>query len=85
MKKKINTYVNEDNITLVESLLEVTLFAIDGLTMQQLCKMFNNTEQTIRKRIKMVNKNYKIIKIDDTHKPYKYYVDIDTLSKFESK
>ena len=85
MKKKINTYVNEDNITLVECLLEVTLFAIDGLTMQQLCKMFNNTEQTIRKRIKMVNKNYKIIKIDDTHKPYKYYVDIDTLSRLENK
>ena len=53
--------------------------------MQQLCKMFNNTEQTIRKRIKMVNKNYKIIKIDDTHKPYKYYVDIDTLSRLENK
>ena len=85
MKKEINTYVNEDNITLVECLLEVTLFAIDGLTMQQLCKMFNNTEQTIRKRIKMVNKNYKIIKIDDTHKPYKYYVDIDTLSRLENK
>ena len=66
-------------------LVRSNFFAIDGLTMQQLCKMFNNTEQTIRKRIKMVNKNYKIIKIDDTHKPYKYYVDIDTLSRLENK
>lgn len=51
--------------------------------MPQIVKITGYTEQSIRKMIKGVNKEYSIIKINKEHKPYKYFIDIDAVDAID--
>lgn len=84
MKEKIIEFFDSKYQYLVEVLLQVTLFSIgDGLTMSQIVNITSYTEQTIRKMIKHINREFSIIKIDKTNKPYKYTIDIDNVSQIK--
>lgn len=83
MLKKICDYLDNKYKMLVELVLQITLFGVDGFEMSQLVKITNYTEQTIRAMIKVINKKYNIIKIDKQHKPYKYSIDLDVVSGLE--
>lgn len=79
--KKLYKYVDSKYQLLVELILQVTLFGIEGFTMSQLVKITNYSEQSIRAMIKKINHEDNIIKIDQQHKPYKYSINLDVISK----
>lgn len=79
--KKLCKYVDSKYQSLVELILQVTLFGIEGFTMTQLVKITNYSEQSIRAIIKKINHENNIIKIDQQHKPYKYSINLDVVSK----
>ena len=79
--KKLYKYVDSKYQSLVELILQVTLFGIEGFTMTQLVKITNYSEQSIRAIIKKINHENNIIKIDQQHKPYKYSINLDVVSK----
>lgn len=79
--KKLYKYVDSKYQSLVELILQVTLFGIEGFTMSQLVKITNYSEQSIRAMIKKINHEDNIIKIDQQHKPYKYSINLDVVSK----
>lgn len=79
--KKLYKYVDSKYQLLVELILQVTLFGIEGFTMSQLVKITNYSEQSIRAMIKKINHEDNIIKIDQQHKPYKYSINLDVVSK----
>lgn len=79
--KKLYKYVDSKYQSLVELILQVTLFGIEGFTMTQLVKITNYSEQSIRAIIKKINHEDNIIKIDQQHKPYKYSINLDVVSK----
>ena len=81
MIKKLCKYVDSKYQSLVELILQVTLFGIEGFTMSQLVKITNYSEQSIRAMIKKINHEDNIIKIDQQHKPYKYSINLDVVSK----
>lgn len=83
MLKKICDYVDNKYEMLIKLILQITLFGVEGFEMSQLVKITNYTEQTIRAMIKVINEKYNIIKIDKQHKPYKYSIDLDVVSKLE--
>ena len=74
MVKKLCKYVDSKYQALVELILQVTLFGIEGFTMTQLVKITNYSEQSIQAMIKKINHEDNIIKIDQQHKPYKYSI-----------
>lgn len=80
MMAKIKKHINSKYAGFVEVILQVTLFGIDGIVMEQLVKITGYTEQTIRTIIKNVNQEYNIIKIDKEYKPYKYTINMDKIS-----
>lgn len=51
--------------------------------MSQLVKITNYSEQSIRAMIKKINHEDNIIKIDQQHKPYKYSINLDVVSKLK--
>ena len=67
----------------VKTILEITLFGIEGFLMSDLVKTTGYTEQSIRSIVKTINKKYLIIKINKEHKPYKYSIDLDVLSNLK--
>ena len=79
--KKLYKYVDSKYQSLVELILQVTLFGIEGFTMSKLVKITNYSEQSIRAIIKKINHEDNIIKIDQQHKPYKYSINLDVVSK----
>ena len=81
--KKLCKYVDSKYQLLVELILQVTLFGIEGFTMTQLVKITNYSEQSIRAIIKKINHEDNIIKIDQQHKPYKYSINLDVVSKLK--
>ena len=81
--KKLCKYVDSKYQSLVELILQVTLFGIEGFTMTQLVKITNYSEQSIRAMIKKINHEDNIIKIDQQHKPYKYSINLDVVSKLK--
>ena len=83
MIKKLCKYVDSKYQSLVELILQVTLFGIEGFTMSQLVKITNYSEQSIRAMIKKINHEDNIIKIDQQHKPYKYSINLDAVSKLK--
>ncbi len=83
MLKKICDCVDNKYEMLIKLILQITLFGVEGFEMSQLVKITNYTEQTIRAMIKVINEKYNIIKIDKQHKPYKYSIDLDVVSKLE--
>ena len=83
MVKKLCKYVDSKYQSLVELILQVTLFGIEGFTMSQLVKITNYSEQSIRAMIKKINHEDNIIKIDQQHKPYKYSINLDVVSKLK--
>lgn len=52
MVKKLCKYVDSKYQALVELILQVTLFGIEGFTMTQLVKITNYSEQSIQAMIK---------------------------------
>ena len=83
MVKKLRKYVDSKYQSLVELILQVTLFGIEGFTMTQLVKITNYSEQSIQAMIKKINHEDNIIKIDQQHKPYKYSINLDVVSKLK--
>lgn len=83
MVKKLCKNVAPKYHSLVELILQVTLFGIEGFTMSQLVKITNYSEQSIRAMIKKINHENNIIKIDKQHKPYKYSINLDVVSKLK--
>ena len=83
MVKKLCKYVDSKYLSLIELILQVTLFGIEGFTMTQLVKITNYSEQSIRAIIKKINHEDNIIKIDQQHKPYKYSINLDVVSKLK--
>lgn len=83
MVKKLCKYVDSKYQSLVELILQVTLFGIEGFTMTQLVKITNYSEQSIQAMIKKINHEDNIIKIDQQHKPYKYSIDLYVVSKLK--
>ena len=83
MVKKLCKYVDSKYQSLVELILQVTLFGIEGVTITQLVKITNYSEQSIRTMIKKINHKNNIIKIDQQHKPYKYSINLDVVSKLK--
>lgn len=79
MMKKICHHIDLKYKAFVEVILQVTLFGVDGFLMSQIVKITGYTQQSIRKIIKEVNKEYAIIKINKEHKPYKYSIDVDVV------
>ena len=51
--------------------------------MSQLVKITNYSEQSIQAMIKKINHEDNIIKIDQQHKPYKYSINLDVVSKLK--
>ncbi|MDE6952272.1 MAG: hypothetical protein K2P09_00500 [Erysipelotrichales bacterium] len=85
MKEKIIKFLDRKHQDFVEVLLQATLFNVgDGLTMSQIVDITSYTEQTIRKIINHINKEWSIIKIDKTNKPYKYTIDVDRVSQIKN-
>lgn len=82
IKGKIDQLLDNKYLNLLDILLQSTFFNIDdGLTMDQIVSLTKITEQTIRKMIKNINKDFNIIKIDNANKPYKYAIDIENIYK----
>ena len=82
IKEKIDKLLDNKYLKFVDILLQSTFFNIDdGLTMDQIVSLTKITEQTIRKMIKNINKDFNIIKIDNANKPYKYAIDIENIYK----
>lgn len=63
MVKKLCKYVDSKYQSLIELILQVTLFGIEGFTMSQLVKITNYSEQSIRAMIKKINHEDNIIKM----------------------
>lgn len=63
MVKKLCKYVDSKYQSLVELILQVTLFGIEGFTMTQLVKITNYSEQSIQAMIKKINHEDNIIKM----------------------
>ena len=81
--KKLYKYVDSKYQLLVELILQVTLFGIEGFT-SKLVKITNYSEQSIVAIIKKINHEDNIIKIDQQkHKPYKYSINLDVVSKLK--
>ena len=74
--KQIST---KDDFQFLDKLLQITIFGLEGFTMAEMVKNENMTEQTLRSRIKKINKEHPIIKVDSKHKPYHYVLDIEKL------
>lgn len=83
MSNKLCNYVDDRYKDFVILILQVTLFGVEGFLMPQLVKLTGYTEQSIRNIIKVVNKEYNIIKIDKENKPYKYSIDLDVVSDLD--
>ena len=82
IKGKIDQLLDNKYLNLLDILLQSTFFNIDdGLTMDQIVNITSYTEQTIRKMIKNINKDFNIIKIDNANKPYKYAINIENVYK----
>ena len=81
--QKITNHILAKHQSLVEILLQATLFDIEGLSMSQLVETTQYTQQTIRTLIKSINKDYDIIEINKEHKPYRYKINLDVVSTME--
>ena len=76
--KQIST---KDDFKFLDKLIQITIFGLEGFTMAEMVENENMTEQTLRNRIKKINKKHPIIKVDMEHKPYHYELDIEALYK----
>lgn len=79
IKHCINRNIDSSYHMLFEVLLESTIFAPVDLTMHLLTEITSLTEQTIRKKIKEINKKYDCIVVQKEHKPYRYALNIEKL------
>ena len=69
----------KEDFSFLDKLLQITIFGLEGFTMAEMVENENMTEQTLRNRIKKINKKHPIIKVDMKHKPYHYVLDIEAL------
>lgn len=74
-------YKNIDSVyhSFLHILLESTLFAPIDLNMKLLTEITSLTEQSIRRKIKAINKKYDCIIIHKEHKPYQYSLDMEKI------
>lgn len=68
---------------LLNILLQITLFDIEGMSIDVLSEAINKTKPTIRKLISEINNQTKLIIKDVSHKPYLYTIDLETLETFK--
>ena len=74
--------VDKDDLCVAKVLLQSTIFGRDGLSLEELANKLEFSEVTLRKKIKNINSKENLIEIDNSHKPYKYSISKDFLSKY---
>ena len=79
LRNYLKQIFTKDDFKFLDKLLQITIFGLEGFTMAEMVKIENMTEQTLRNRIKKINKNHPIIQVDTKHKPYHYGLDIEKL------
>lgn len=84
ISKKIKVSVEHKDQELINVILERTLFSSMNVTMEELCKILELSQPSIRARIKRINQVCSIITINDKNKPYRYSIDTDSVSSLEA-
>ena len=79
LKKKLRQKFKDDDFYFLHSLLLVTIFSFEGMTMSEMVENEKMTQQTLRNKIKNINEKYPIIKINKENKPYHYELNIKTI------
>lgn len=59
------------------------MFGLQNYTVKELARILNLTEQTIRKYLCILDQADKILKIDKTHRSYRYMIDLDLVYSLE--